>query len=88
MNVYVARDNGADCWIGAFTTLEAAQAAAEAWVLEYGVNNYYASVRVQRDQLAGWGQTWDLIPTSVWKLRVTGMRTKVEVAEFNVDQPS
>lgn len=86
MNVYVARDNGADCWIGAFPTLEAAQVAAEAWVLEYGVNADDATHRIQREQLAGWTQTWDLIPTSVWKLRVTGMRTKVEVAEFNVER--
>ena len=88
MNVYVARDNGDDRWIGAFLTLEAAQAAAEAWVREYGVWVNGLRTRIKRDQLEGWEKTWDLVPVNVYRLRVTDLQTNVEVAEFNVDQPS
>lgn len=88
MNVYVARDNGDDRWIGAFLTLEAAQKAVESWVREYGVRVDGLPRRIKRKEIQGWEKTWDLVPVNVYRLRVTDLQTNVEVAEFNVDQPS
>lgn len=85
MLVYVARDNGDDRWIGAFLTLEAAKKAAEAWVREYGVRVDGLPRRIKREEIEGWGKTWDLVPVNIYRLRVTDLQTNVEVAEFDID---
>jgi hypothetical protein len=93
MVVYVARDSGTDRWLGAFSTLEAAQAAAEAWVLEWGVIVDHQRLRVDRDDMLGWRKywryTWNVAALNVYRLQLhvelREIITEVDVAVFNVD---